>query len=248
MNHARHPFALIPHPSVAKLCAILLALVFCPRALAELDMRIQWQLDGPLDRLVAFVREGRALQNEINPDVGHELWVDEFHGDNTNSVNLIVRYRDPVHFAEATAREEASAEWQSFVQRFPAERYPTTFVGLNTVLMNDDVPVAKPGTVMTVIVFDARGGQQDLVGLVERGAEIQGRINPKAQISLVAPVMAGDGVGSAVVLVRYPSLEAWAEGQKRTQESEAWAKFIDDFPADRFRIVYQGMSRALDID
>ena len=227
---------------------ILLVLAFCPTAQAEVIMRIQWGLDGPLPELIALVKEGHALQKKINPDVGHELWLNEMHGTNTSRANLVVRYRDAAHFAEATDREDANAEWQSFLEKFPVDRYPTTYVGMSNTLINDEMPIAEPGTVMTVLTFDSRSGQPELVDLIHRAVDIQAKINPKANIRLVSPTLAGDDVGNAVVLVRYPSLADWAEGQKRNQQSDEWGEYTENFPADRYPIVYQGMSRALDID
>jgi len=235
--------------SVLSVFCLGLTLVFVALpAAAEMTMRIQWTLNGPPSELIAFIREGRALQAKLNPEVKHELWFNDVHGANTNRVSLLVRYRDAVHYAEATAREEASAEWRSFLERFPEERFPTTFVGFSNVLSGGDLPEASDGNVMLVIVFDARKGSQQLAQWVQRGADLQAKVNPKAAFTLGVPTLAGDSVGRAVLTVRYPTLADWAAGQKKLGQSDEWAKFIADFPGDTYPIVYQGMSRAIKLD
>jgi hypothetical protein len=228
---------------------MLIALLLCvPNAVwAEVTQRITWQLNGPPGKLQALVKEGVALQAKINPKVGYELWNGMVHGSNVNRVSLIVFYDDLEHFAQATKREEANEEWSAFMSRFPADLYPTTYVGLANTVVGEGATAIKGGEALAVIVFAPKGSVADLASLVGEAVKIQSRVNPKASISLTATTVAGQNVGGAAVLARYPSLADWAEGVAKLQANEAWREFLQDFPADKYPIVYQGLSRGVAI-
>lgn len=228
---------------------MLLALLLCmPNAVwAEVTQRITWQLNGPPGKLQALVKEGVALQAKINPRIGHELWNGMVHGSNVNRMSLIVTFDDLEHFAQATKRDEASEEWAAFLSRFPGDLYPTTYVGLSNTVVGEGAAAAKGGEALAIIGFAPEGSVAELASLVGEAVKIQSRVNPKASISLVATTVAGQNVGSVAVLAMYPSLADWAEGVAKLQASEAWRKFLEDFPADKYPVVYQGLSQALAI-
>ncbi len=227
-----------------KLLLVFITGLFATSAWGDVTLRIQWQLNDPLSELQAFVKEGVALQARINPKVTHTLWVNVVHGENVNSASLVVGYEDLAHYAAATAREEANAEWNAFIARFDAANFPTTFTGLNQVAVGDGATMAKAGDALAIFLFATGGDVGGLTELVNQAAAIQGKVNPKAQISMVVPIVAGDSVGGAAVLTRYPSMVDWAEGGAKLQASEEWGKFIASFPADRYRPMYQGLSQA----
>ena len=227
-----------------KIILVIITGLFATSAWGDVTLRIQWQLNDPLSELQALVKEGVALQARINPKVTHTLWVNVVHGENVNSASLVVGYEDLTHYAAATAREEANAEWNAFIARFDAANFPTTFTGLNQVAVGDNATMAKAGEALAIFRFATGGDVGGLTELVNQAAAIQGKVNPKAQISMVVPIVAGDSVGGAAVLTRYPSMVDWAEGGAKLQASEEWGKFIASFPADRYRLTYQGLSQA----
>jgi hypothetical protein len=228
---------------------MLIALLLCmPNAvLAEVTQRITWQLNGPPGKLQARVKEGVALQAKINPKVGHELWIGMVHGSNVNRMSLIVFYDDLEHFAQATAREEANEEWAAFLSRSPAGLYPTIYVGLSNTVVGEGAAATKGGGALAIIGFAPEGSIADLASFVGEAVKIQSKVNPKASISLTATTIGGQNVGGAAVLARYPSLADWAEGVAKLQASEAWRKFLEDFPADKYPVVYQGLSQGIAI-
>lgn len=215
---------------------------------AEVTLRIAWQLNAPIAELQSLVKEGNALQKKINPGVRHELWADTIHGDSGNSASLLVYYDDLEHYAQASAREEASDEWGEFLSRFSEDKFPTNYVGLSRTVVGEGHDAAKGGEALAIIGIDLNGGVEDLASLVQQAVEIQSSVNPKASLRLSVGLIAGSSVGGATVLVRYPTMVDWAEGSAKLQASEAWGKFIASFPADEYPNNYQGLSTAIDID
>ncbi len=92
------------------------------------------------------------------------------------------------------------------------------------------------------------GSVEEFVGLVNKAVEIQAKVNPKASIALSVSQISGDNVGGMAVLVRYPSMIDWAQGVAKLEASKAWGEFLAEFPADKYPVVYQGLSQAGDID
>ena len=228
---------------------ILVVLLCIPlTSWAEVTMRIAWELNGPFSELQAVIKEGKALQKKINPKVRHELWGNVVHGANVSSASLLVYYDDFEHYAQARARQFASEEWGEYISRFPADKFPTTYVGLNRTLIGEGRTTAKGGETLAIIAFDAIGSVEDLVGLVNEAAKIQSKVNPKASIGLSVSQVSGENVGGMVVLVRYPSMVDWAQGIAKLEASEAWGEFLANFPEDKYPIVYQGLSQAGSID
>ena len=160
----------------------------------------------------------------------------------------MVIYNDLEHYAKATAREQASEEWGEFNSRFPAGKFSTSFVGLSNTLVGAGQEPAKGGEALQIFLFNAAGGVTELASLVEQGAAIQAKVVPKASVRFGVPQVAGPNVGTAAVLVRYPSLVDWAQGDAKLQASEEWGEFLASFPIDRFPIVYTGLSRAVSLD
>jgi len=216
-------------------------------AAEPITMRLGFALNGPPPELVAAIREGVALQAKINPGVGHELWLPVAHGSNMNAAQLIVYYDSAEHFAEATMREEASAEWSAFLASFPNNKFPTVHTSISSVLVRaPGFEPAKGGEVQVVVGFKVSGPISDLVARINEGSAIQQRVNPQATLSLVVPFLNGEDVDRAAVLVRYPTLEAWAEGRSKMQASSEWSEFISQPPAAS-TLVYQGLSQAAKI-
>jgi len=184
------------------------------------------------------------LQAKINPGVTHELWVNAVHGENVASASLIVRYDDLAHFAESTMREDASQAWNEFIAEFPADKFPITFTGLSQTIYGD-APNIKGGEAMSIFVFTTVGDTAGLAELASQAAEILSRVNPEARMEVVRSTVGGTGTGSAAVLTRYPSLVSWAEGITKQQMSEEWRTFFAAFPAEKYRLVYQGLSQAI---
>ena len=231
------------------LVTVLAALTAAGTAWAEpMTMRIVWELNGPPSQLIDIVREGRKLQAQINPDVGHEMWAPVAHGSNTGTLSLTVYYKSAEHFAQAEARERDSEVWRDFINRFPADQFPTRFTSLNSVLVSPGGVTASGGEVLAIFGFDLKGPSSELAQWIQRGADIQKRINPGASISLSMPAAAGNLVNTAAVLTRYESMEAWAEGRSILQTNEEWAAYIAEFPGETYPVRYTGMSRAIDIN
>ena len=215
---------------------------------AEVTLRIAWQLNAPMTELQTFVKEGNALQKKINPGVRHELWSGTVQGNNVNSASLVVYYDDLEHYAQAVAREDSSDEWGEFLSRFPADKFPTTYVGLSRTAVGEGQDTAEGGEAMAILGFELNGGADALAALVGQAKEIQSSVNPKASIRLSVVLVGGSNVGRGTVLVRYPTMVDWAEGGAKLQASEAWGKFIASFPADDYPNAFQGLSTAIDID
>ena len=215
---------------------------------ADVTLRIAWQLNAPMTQLQTLVKEGNALQNKINPGVRHELWSSTVEGDNVNSASLIVYFDDLEHYAQAVAREDSSDEWGEFNSRFPADKFPMTYVGLSRTLVGEEQDTAEGGEALSIIGFRLNGGAEELAAFVRQATEIQSSVNPKASIRLSAGLVAGSNVGSAAVLIRYPTMVDWAQGNAKLQASEAWGKFFATFPTDDYPIAFQGLATAIDID
>lgn len=216
-------------------------------ALGKVALRIQWTLDGPLSELQAAIKEGVALQARINPDVDHELWVDEIHGAGGGSASLVVFYRDMEHFAKATAREEADPEWQAYIQAFPADQFPTTYVGMNEVVIDDGDMAAGDGEVLDIFGFDLQGDPAGLAEQVRKAMGIRRKAGLPARISLVMPTLAGPDLGAAV-LARYESLSEFASATEALEANAEWQAFLAEFPADRYPVNYRGLSRSVAIE
>ena len=166
--------------------AIALASTFPAAAAADVTLRIEWAIAGPLPDLVAAVKEGHALQKKLVPAAEHELWVNLLHGANVGRASLIVRYADLQHFAEADSIETESDEWAAFLAGFPAEAFPTTFVGLSDLVIDHGAGAAQGGEVQEVIGFELRAGLAGLTALVEQARALHAQMNRKSRIGLVA--------------------------------------------------------------
>ena len=215
---------------------------------AEVTLRIAWDLNEPFSELQALVKEGTALQKKINPKVKHELWLDIVHGTGGGSASLLVYYEDFEHYARAITRESASKAWNKFISSFPENKFPTTFVGLSRTLVGGDLSETTGGETLAIIAFDANESVADFTELVSEAVRIQKQINPKASIKLSASQIAGESVGGLAVLIRYPSMLDWAQGVAKLEASEDWREFLENFPADKYPVVYQGLSQAGDIN
>lgn len=232
-----------------KVRMMVLTLLLClPVAgFAEVVLRIEWQMNGPGSKLQELIKEGTALQGKINPGVRHELWRDDIHGTNVNRMSLLVYYDDLEHYAKAIAKEESNEMWGEFLSRFPVDEFPTTFTGISDTLIGEGRTTAKGGEALAIVLFSINGSTTDLASRVDEARSIQGKVNPKASIALVAGRIAGSSVGGAAVLIRYPSLVDWAEGSEKLRASKEWGDFIQKFPADKYPVVFQGLSRAVNI-
>ena len=233
-----------------KIRMFVLAILFCTplTSWAEVTLRIAWDLNESFSELQALVKEGTALQKKINPKVRHELWLDIVHGTGGGSASLLVYFEDFEHYAQAITRENANKDWNKFMSRFPEDKFPTTFVGLSRTLVGGDLSEATGGETLAIIAFDANASVAELAELVEEAAMIQKKVNPKASIRLSASQIAGQSVGGVAVLIRYPSMLDWAQGIAKLEASEDWSEFIENFPADKYPVVYQGLSQAGDIN
>ena len=100
---------------------------------------------------------------------------------------------------------------------------------------------------LAILVFNTGGDTAGFAAEVGKAKALQGRINPDAAIGLVVPTLAGDATNSAVVLTRYASMTDWAEGGAKLQASKEWGEFLASFPADKYPIVYQGLSTAASV-
>ena len=228
---------------------IVLTLLLClPVAgSAEVVLRIEWQMNGPGSELQALIKEGVALQGKINPGARHELWRDDIHGTSVNKMSLLVYFNDLEHYAKAIAKEESNEMWGKFLSRFPADKFPTTFNGISDVLVGEGRTTAEGGETMSIVGFSLNGSATELASQVAEARSIQSKVNPKASIALLASRVAGSSVGAAV-LIRYPSLVDWAEGSEKLRASEEWGEFLQKFPADKYPVVFQGLSRAVNIN
>jgi hypothetical protein len=226
---------------------LLVLIVAAPAAMAEVAIRIQWKLDGPLDQLQAAVKKGAALQKRINPEVRHELWVDEIHGASGGGASLVVFYRDMEHYAQATARENADPEWQAFLQSFPAKQFPTTYVGMMNVPVSNMGSAAADGEVLNIFGFDLKDDAAGLAELVQKAMSIQKKAGIPAQLALVVSTLSGDDRGAAV-LARYKSLSDFASSTEKLAANAEWQSFLATFPADRYPLVYRGLSRSVGIE
>lgn len=234
------------HAFVSYLFAVLL---LAPTgAWAEVAMRIAFDLNGPLTELQAAVKEGHALQKRLNPDARHELWVDEIHGDHVGAASLVVYYQDLAHYAQAQAREDDDAEWQAFLEGFPQEKFPATYVGLLNVVLGDGRPAATGGEVLNIFGFEMNGSPDTLAEQVRRGAEIQKELKVPVTIALVSPLVSGELVSGATLLARYPSFADYAATVETLETSEEWQAFLEAFPQESYPLSYRGLSRAISIE
>lgn len=227
------------------LCLIVGLLLLPVLAWSEVVLRIQWQFDGPPGELQEAIRKGVALQKRINPEVRHELWFDDVHGQSTPSASLLVFYRDMAHYGETAEREEADDEWNAYIQAFPAESFPTTFVGLSNTVIGDS-GTAGGGEVLDIYVFQPAAGIDGLAEQVHKAASILKTLGIDAHQRLSTAMIAGSGQG-AVVTVRHPSIGAYGRNTQALQESDAWQSFLADFPSDQYPMVYRGLSRSVAI-
>ena len=184
------------------LCLIVGLLLLPIVAWSEVVLRIEWQLDGPPSALTDTIRQGVALQKRINPEVRHELWFDEVHGQSTPSASLLVYYHDMAHYGETAEREEADDEWNAFIQGFPAETFPTTFVGLSNTIIGDSA-TASAGEVLDIYVFQPAGSIDVLAEQVRQAITILEALDIDAHQRLSTARIAGSGQG-AVVTVPLP--------------------------------------------
>lgn len=231
-----------------KFLSIILMGILSSTAWGEVSQRLVFDLNGPGPELIAAIKKGNALQEKINPGVRNELWFNTIHGPNVGSASLIITYRDLAHYAEALANQEANSEWGEFLENFPGDKFPITFSGLSQVVIDSGAAQATDGSVLAILVFNTGGDTAGFAAEVGKAKALQGRINPDAAIGLVVPTLAGDATGSAVVLTRYASMTDWAEGGAKLQASKEWGEFLASFPADKYPIVYQGLSTAASVD
>ncbi len=230
-----------------KLLTTILVGMFSATSWGEVSQRLVFDLNGPGPELVAAIQQGNALQAKINPGVRNELWFNTIHGSNVGSASLIITYRDLAHYAEAVENQQASSEWNDFLAGFPGDKFPITFSGLSQVVIDSGAAQATDGSVLAILVFNTGGDMDGFAAEVGKAKALQGRINPGAAIGLVVPTLAGDATNSAVVLARYASMTDWAEGGAKLQASEEWGEFLASFPADKYPIVYQGLSTAASV-
>lgn len=231
-----------------KLLTTIVVGMLSATAWGDVSQRLVFDLNGPESELVAAIKKGNALQAKINPGVSNELWFNTIHGSNVGSASLIITYRDLAHYAEAIANQEASSEWADFLASFPGDKFPITFSGLSQIVIDSGAAKATDGSVLGILVFNTGGDTAGFTAEVDKAKALQSRINPGAAVGLAAPTLAGDATGSAVVLTRYASLTAWAEGSAKLQASKEWSEFLASFPVDKYPIVYQGLSTAASLD
>ena len=100
-------------------------------------------------------------------------------------------------------------------------------VVLAFVLMSSSVAVADSNKVLQVFTVQVKPGQ--LETYVDRVNTLQGiyeRLGLSATNRVWQATLAGDGVGTVVVGVEYPSLTAFAEGEKKVQADPEYQQVI----------------------
>lgn len=106
-------------------------------------------------------------------------------------------------------------------------------------------PATKPPVVTIVIVLKhpdpSPANVAKLIAALGRARTVAASLHDPGKARLHESTFAGDGAGTFIVTVEYPSLQAMAEAEPRTRASAEWQQVIGGVMASGFKPVSQSL-------
>ena len=112
-------------------------------------------------------------------------------------------------------------------------------ISLFTLMLAATAAAAEP--IAQRLVFALNGSPSEFIAGVREGVALQGKINPGVGHELWMPISAGSDRGASLI-VYYDSAEQYADAIAREDANEEWRAFLARFPADKFPVVFSGLS------
>jgi len=216
-------------------------------------MRIGLDSSGPIGAMQQFMSRVNAIAGDVSPNgTGSPvLLANTFHGPNSpGGASIAVTFDSLENWAEVTANQRTSSQWQGVMQTFPADSFSINYRGLSEIVwQSDGARPAVAGNVLAIYSFDiVSGGVQPLVAFLERIMAVGQEEGIGGEASVMVPLVVGAGSNqAATVVVRFDSASAWAEGVAKQNASSAWQSAFASFPAQNYRLTYTAMSTVVAI-
>jgi hypothetical protein len=208
---------------------------------------------GQIGAVQAFLSRANKVAAQVDPNGNGSLLLiaNNFHGPSSpGGASVAITFDSLEDWAEVTARQRSSAEWAAVLQTFPANGYRVSYQGLSEIVwQTQGATPPAPGNVLIVYNFEIiQGGIQPMVAFLERVTGVGRSENIGGQPTLMVPIVAGPDTNQvATVVVRFDSASAWAEATARQAASTVWQAAFVSFPAQNYRVTYQGMSTVMPI-
>ncbi|MFT7472638.1 MAG: hypothetical protein ACI8XU_002540 [Kiritimatiellia bacterium] len=202
---------------------------------------------GPVGELESFLERASSLAGELSPDVTATavILTNTFHGPvGSNDVSIALTFDSLEDWAEATAKQRGSSEWQQVLQTFPVDNFTVNFQGLSEVVWStgNATPAADGNVLLVYGVAINGGGLAPMMSYLEGVADAARELGENPTINLLSPIVAGAGTASANIVVRFDSAEAWATASAKQDASRDFQEAFAKFPAQNYTINYRGMS------
>ena len=216
-------------------------------------MRVGLDSSGQISAMQQFLSRANNVAGNVSPNGSGTpvLLANTFHGSNSpGGASVAITFDSLQDWAETTANQRTSAEWQQVMQTFPSDSYTINYQGLSEIVwQSNDASPAVAGNVLTIFSFNiVSGGVQPLVAFLERITAVGQSEGIGGQASVMVPLVAGAGSNqTATVVIRFDSASAWADGVAKQNASSAWQSAFATFPAQNYGLTNQAMSTVVAI-
>ena len=233
---------------ITKSLAIAIVALSGAAALANpIIQRIGLTGTGPVAELESFLQRASVLAEQVTPGVTASpiILTNTFHGPvGGNEFSIALTFDSLEQWAQATAKQRSSAEWQQVLQTFPVDNFTVNFQGLSEVVWSTgNSQPAEDGNVLLVYgVAINQGGLAPMMAYLERVAAASRDLGVSPSINLLSPIVAGAGTARANIIVRFDSAEAWAAASAKQDASRDFQQAFTSFPVQNYTINYRGMS------
>lgn len=196
-----------------------------------------------LKALKPVLERGRELNPDANTRVSEAIQA----GEDTGAILIATRHSSMMALAERQGLGSGDAELSKRMEALEATGRTVISRSLladrTPSYLGDQEPIVGKDTVAEIVTVELDEDLQDYIASLEpllgRAKEIGGQ----SEVRIYQATFAGEDTGRVYVVVRYPSLEAWAKGNK-AQTDEKFQKHLAEVAATGRVII----SRSLVID